>query len=538
MKKSGSKVGEKSRQRYAQKENVTKKWINYYGKLSPNNSIKENQICIREILNLLDSVFQNKLQDVEWPENKEFPKDLYSRINALREMGYKIPKDLNKVRILRNTAEHEGLTVFQEDITLSYDDMKNYLLIMADTLIAMGAMDAKYREPSFEELRLKEGDVLRDEYVIIREIGEGGMSRVFESKHPRLDQRLAIKELKPNAYVKEIIENECNNLLKLHHWQIPQIYDTFFTRGTFYIVMDYVEGNTLEYVCKNTKYDLRKKIEIIHSLCGVLRYLHSLGMVFADLKPQNIIIDDRGVPHLIDFGITKSQEKKFVGALSENYVAPEVYEGKICIQTDIYAVGRILKEMVWEEMPLGPTGELTEDERWNQIRKLIYDCMQPEITTRPQTIREVQIQLDEILKTFNEQLVVKKPQKDRIPWGIITMISIVAFVICFIIMSSFLSQSSKIYSEKVGYSREENELLLQVNLNNATDEELDASEVTFEFEVLLQNGRKISVERECDIPREQMYNDSILFTCHFSYEELGINKQMIKGVNYIGHKLD
>lgn len=570
-------IGDKSRMRYLQYENVKKKWLYYYGELSPNNTVRENQICIREIFNLLDSVFQNKIQEfrreneyrvsikpkknpgpredinlyyyegLEKPIDYNYAHDFYTRTQTLRRMGYGIPSEIDHIRNVRNQAEHEGLTVFASDISLTYEETKKYMEIMADTLVLLGVLEEQYRAPEFDDLRLREGDVLRNEYVIGREIGEGGMSRVFESVHPRLGKRVAIKELKPNAYVEDVIRNECDNLMNLQHEQIPRIYDVFASRGTFYIVMDYLDGETLDEVCKKGHLSIRTKLEIMYSVCNVLEYLHNHKMLFLDLKPQNIIVGEGNVPYLIDFGISKNLKNPLVGAFSEGYVAPEVYDGNVCVQTDVYAVGRILKEMVWKEIPLGPENDDIHNRFWNKVKMLIHRCMQKDPSERIQTIAEIKQCIEDILELSyveKKRQHILKIDSERISSLVrnkkmhIVFIGIITVMIITVALAFIIPKQSGVYSEGVSYTKEENALSVQVRLHNDSGQVVNQEKVIFRFLVFLVDGRQINVEKKFDIPQPINEGETLNFSGLIDYESMNIeNGSEISSVNYIEHEL-
>ena len=423
------KLREEAKIRYRNKKNIETKWLDQYGNISREDDYQRNRACLTEIFNMLDVVMENCIDDFrkthvllsaepvgphtflftfEGEAGRDItfrsPSAFASRATALRAIGYKISDDLFfDTRFLRNETTHGNQTVVLQHMQLNYEDTMKAMLVMADTLIELGALDAALQEPPFEKLRVHEGDTLSGgAYTIGPLIGEGGMSRVYKATQKRVGREIAVKELKPDTYSDELIRHECDILLRLHHEQIPQIHDVFYENSTWYIVMSYVEGVTLDrYMTVRPAREVSDpdshpapaapvekdsslqqdtaRLSISRTLLDILAYLHSpeVGIVFADLAPDNIIIDSTDTPHLIDFGISGSLEtRQTLPAATRGYSAPEVFAGGILDQrADIYSFGYILRYLFTGLSPLEetetPTVDLISDKK---IAAVINRC--------------------------------------------------------------------------------------------------------------------------------------------------------------------
>ena len=370
---------EEAKLRYRCPENIKAKWVDQYGNVSRDNDYQRNRACVTEVFNMLDVVMDICIEDfrkehsitgidigrdkrpiytyaLENGDSVTFsvPTTFARRVRVLRLLGYALSDELSdETRLLRNETTHGNQTVVLQHMKLGYGETMHAMLTMADGLITLGKMDVSVRIPSFDMLRVKEGDtLLSGAYTIGELVGEGGMSRVYSAVQNRGGRKFAIKELKPGTYSEERIRNECDILSRLHHPGIPQIYDSFSENDTFYIVMSLIQGVTLKQYWKqclegeNTAQTRKIRTAIIRQLCDVLQYLHSdkVSLVFADLSPDNILVSGDEKVSLIDFGsMVVRGERQAVPSATLGYSAPEVFAGKCLDQrTDVYSFGFIL----------------------------------------------------------------------------------------------------------------------------------------------------------------------------------------------------
>ena len=209
------------------------------------------------------------------------------------------------------------------------------------------------------------GELLQQRYRILDRIGGGGMGTVYLAEDGRLQgRRCAIKEMSPTAlppqdreWSIDAFRQEAQLLAKLHHPGLTAVTDFFGESGNWYLVMDYVEGETLETRLASAPggtFAVPEALRVARQLVEVLNYLHMqpTQVIFRDLKPSNVMCMADGQIKLIDFGIArffkpgKAQDTALLG--TPGYAAPEQYGGmgQSDARTDIYSFGVLLNRMV------------------------------------------------------------------------------------------------------------------------------------------------------------------------------------------------
>ena len=217
--------------------------------------------------------------------------------------------------------------------------------------------------------------VLNRRYLIIEQIGKGGFGAVYKAEDTFFGHRLvAVKEMSQSGLSSQgaleatrAFQQEALLLAGLKHPHLPSVYDQFPENGRWYLVMDFIEGETLETALQqgnpssggSHSLPLVKALEIAIQLCSVLDYLHTRQppIIFRDLKPANIMVTASGHLYLIDFGIARhfkpGQATDTAALGSIGYAAPEQYRGKAQTtpQTDLYGLGTTLYEMLTGDDP-------------------------------------------------------------------------------------------------------------------------------------------------------------------------------------------
>lgn len=212
---------------------------------------------------------------------------------------------------------------------------------------------------------LAPGTILQDRYRILRQIGGGGMGVVYLTDDQRLlGRRCAIKQMTPEqlpaqdrAWAAQAFQQEAQMLARLQHPGLTAVTDFFSERGDLFLVMDYVEGETLDDWLQRVpgqRLPLPQALDILRQLCDVLEYLHAQNppVVFRDLKPGNLMFNAQGQLKLIDFGIARffkiGQARDTMNLGTPGYAAPEQYGGKgqTDPRSDIYALGVLLHQLL------------------------------------------------------------------------------------------------------------------------------------------------------------------------------------------------
>ncbi len=200
-------------------------------------------------------------------------------------------------------------------------------------------------------------------YQIIEQLGAGGMATVYKAYHPALDRDVAIKVLHPafkndpQFFVR--FQREARIVARLEHPNIVPVYDFNEFEGEPYLVMRFVQGQTLKVSMKDAPFDKTTVLRLMEPVCDALAYAHRQGILHRDIKPSNIILADNGHVFLTDFGLARMAElgestlsqDMLVG--TPQYISPEQAQGQGNIdgRTDIYALGVVLFEMITGRVP-------------------------------------------------------------------------------------------------------------------------------------------------------------------------------------------
>jgi serine/threonine protein kinase len=217
---------------------------------------------------------------------------------------------------------------------------------------------------------LSVGSVLHERYRVVRVLGKGGMGAVYLVEDTKLYGKLwAVKELlerfvDANDRAESVaqFQQEAKLLVGLRHPNLPQIVDAFEQEGRHYLVMEFVEGLTLEAMLEQAPegaFTEEQVLEWTGQICDVLNYLHSHDppVIFRDLKPANIMITPEGRVKLIDFGVarlfdpSKGTDTLKMGTVG--YAPPEQYagQGQTTPRSDVYALGATLYELLTGDNP-------------------------------------------------------------------------------------------------------------------------------------------------------------------------------------------
>lgn len=205
-------------------------------------------------------------------------------------------------------------------------------------------------------------------YRILREIGEGGMARVYLGV--RADdasrRKVAIKVIKRGMdyeFILRRFRNERQILASLDHPNIARLLDGGTTGdGVPYFVMEYIDGPAIDRYCDERRLTIRERLELFRTVCAAVERAHRQGIVHRDIKPGNILVSADGTPKLLDFGIAKVMDPEGWTAadrtltvqrlMTPEYASPEQVRGTAVSEaTDVYSLGVLLYELLTGHRP-------------------------------------------------------------------------------------------------------------------------------------------------------------------------------------------
>ncbi len=279
-----------------------------------------------------------------------------------------------------------------------------------------------------------------ERYFIVSKVGEGGFGSVYKAMdRQNADRLVAIKEVRLLGLPQQMMidasdafQREVAVLSQLDHPNLPRFYEHFQTPTSWYLVMDFIPGETLEEYQSRApegRLLLSEVLDIGLQLCPILEYLHAQNppIIFRDLKPGNIMRTPTGQLYLIDFGIARyfkpGQAKDTVALGSLGYAAPEQYgKAQTTPRADIYSLGAVLHQLLttrdpsdapFDFPPLRPKssstpndpGSLTTsmvDILMDKLETLIASMLAMEMNKRPLDIAYVKQELQIISQLWSD----------------------------------------------------------------------------------------------------------------------------------------
>ena len=248
-------------------------------------------------------------------------------------------------------------------------------------------------------------------YVIERLLGQGGMGEVYVARDSRLGRTVAIKvlpaKLAADRHFRERFDREARTICQLDHPHICTLYDVGEQDGTSYLVMQYLEGETLADRLKKGAVPLDQSLQWVIQIADALETAHSKGITHRDIKPANIFVTGRGHAVVLDFGLARQSRPAETEGMTEGlltepgsamgtsaYMSPEQARGQTADgRSDLWSLGVVLYEMVTRSRPFdGPTPPI------------IFDAL---LNKAPQPVRErnplVHVELEQIIGKLLEK---------------------------------------------------------------------------------------------------------------------------------------
>ena len=257
-------------------------------------------------------------------------------------------------------------------------------------------------------------------YEIVEEMPRGGQAAVYKAIHTATKTNVAIKVLLPtmlaSARARYYFEREAELIASLDHPNIVSIRDSGIIHRQYYFVMQYIEGLPLEKYVRSEKLSFRETVVLFSKICTAIMYAHQQGIIHRDLKFANILVDNRGEPHILDFGLAKAvglseqapdnavatMTGQLAGTLST--MSPEQAAGRpdlIDVRTDVYSLGVMLYHMLTGQYPYEVTGSTLQ---------VLQNIQKAEPIRPRQIIRKFDSDVEAILLTTLEKEPAKRYQ--------------------------------------------------------------------------------------------------------------------------------
>lgn len=249
-------------------------------------------------------------------------------------------------------------------------------------------------------------------YRLVREIGSGGMSTVWQAVRADDEFRITVAvKLIPREYIGSRFflsrfKIERQILANLNHPNIAHLIDGGTTTdGIPYLVMEYIEGVPIDAFCKQTNPAIERRLEIFRDVCAAVQHAHQKLVIHRDLKPANILVGPDGTPKLLDFGIAKLLDRDFstttisptaadLRLMTPQYASPEQVRAEpVTVASDVYSLGVILYELLSGHKPYRVTNASLGD-----MERII--CVEhPEPPSKRASGRKIASDLDNIVLT-------------------------------------------------------------------------------------------------------------------------------------------
>jgi serine/threonine-protein kinase len=277
-------------------------------------------------------------------------------------------------------------------------------------------------------------------YRIIAPLGSGGFGSVYLAEDTWIDKKVALKvPHRQNIDFGELLR-EPRLLASLNHPNIVTVLTAERQDNVFFIVMEYVAGDTLEAIVeRESGVDLARMLDYTCQICNAVDHAHRHGVIHRDLRPGNVLVTEQGLVKVADFGTSRFLEIAAHGTTvigSPPYMAPEQFQGKAVFASDIYSLGVTMYQMLTGSLPYATPqpgdldrlmkGDLVTPPKERNpkipqgISQIVMKAMSPDVASRYQRASEL---LDDLLAARARPVPVLRPASvsaagagERRPW--------------------------------------------------------------------------------------------------------------------------
>lgn len=254
--------------------------------------------------------------------------------------------------------------------------------------------------PSNDPFELRDGDLV-DHFRVVKKLDEGGMGKVYLARDLGLGRLVAIKMMRREYSDRaKLFIQEGKATAKLNHPNIVGIYGHGIYLHATYLVLEFLEGDSLYKRSKEQPVALREALRISHAIALALEHMHANEMLHCDLKPANVMLSKDGIPRVVDFGLARDLvdgDKERVLAGTKLYMAPEQLRNEpLAPPVDVYALGLMMFELLEHRHPFSPDqmsvlsprppvrfSSNTNAQNVLAFRELIVRCLDNEPARRP-----------------------------------------------------------------------------------------------------------------------------------------------------------
>lgn len=265
--------------------------------------------------------------------------------------------------------------------------------------------------------------VLQGRYQITKRIGQGGMGAIYLADDLRFSQRVAVvKEMLDHftdsdqrRAATNSFDREAEMLANLKHVGIPEVYDRFTEGNRHYLVMEYINGSDLEQRLMNQDNEPFEEYQVLDwaiQICDILKYMHNQNppIVYRDMKPANLILNESGRIYVVDFGIARhfNPTKKGTMIGTQGYAPPEQYRGQVEPRSDLYALAATMHHLLTGRDPQAeapftfPSVRELNQRISVQTDKLISRCLNMEAESRFRDASDMSEALKKSLRRYQQ----------------------------------------------------------------------------------------------------------------------------------------